>query len=150
MLESNDANRTNTIYFGSEHPDKGQFDASINIGEYLDSFQNGGFQNLIAKSFMTAIYAEWDELYRFRIAEELGVQRNDVKSDLMGDLRLIRNYIVHNKSIVPDKHKNLKELDWSLSPGELWITGAMFRRLIDQINQIQVKICSVVPQPSET
>jgi hypothetical protein len=58
----------------------------------------------------------------------------------MGDIRLIRHCILHNKSIVTEKYAAFKELSWQLSPGPLVITDEMFKTLIDQINRMQVRV----------
>ena len=133
--------RSKTIYIGRGHPDEGNWQGSINIGEFLDhSAQNGQFSDQIAKSFVTAMYSEWEELYRHKIANEVGASQKSVKCNLMGDLRLIRICIVHSKSVITAEHEKLKELEWSLAPGELRITTDMFSGLIDQINRMQVRI----------
>ena len=67
----------------------------------------------------------------------------------MGDLRLIRHCIVHNKSIVTNENTKLKELKWSLSPGELKITKDMFSRLLDQINHMLVRVEKETDQLSD-
>jgi hypothetical protein len=66
------------------------------------------------------------------------VSHKGVRSDLMGDLRLIRHCIVHNKSVITSEPEKLKDLKWQLAPGELRITYDMFSGLIDQINRMQV------------
>lgn len=137
--------RNKTLFLGKGHPSEGNWQASINIGDFIDySERDGVFSDKIAKSFITAMYSEWDELYRKELAVEEGVKHSDVQCDLMGDLRLIRHTIVHNKSLVSDEHTKIKVLKWQLSPGELKITDEMFTTLIDQINRMQVRV-RVVP-----
>jgi hypothetical protein len=126
---------------GPGHPKDGNFNASINIGELLKSSQAGGdFHNQIAKSFICAIYSLWDEYYRHKIASENSVGQKNVASDLMGDVRHMRNCIIHKKSEITNEHEKLQELRWALSPGELVVTGDMFRVLITQINEMTVRI----------
>ena len=39
------------------------------------------------------------------------VEVREIRSDIMGDLRILRNVILHAKGIIrPDKHKDLKKL----------------------------------------
>jgi hypothetical protein len=41
----------------------------------------------------------------------MNISVDEIKSDIMGDLRIIRNVILHSKGITrPDKHRNLKLL----------------------------------------
>jgi hypothetical protein len=142
-LIAHGADRSKTILVGKGHPDLGNFHGSMQVGEFLDSsVRDGLFSDRIAKSFLTAMYAEWDESYRHKVAQEVGVMQNAVQSDLMGDMRLIRHCIVHSKSVVTNEHQRLKELKWELAPGDLRITSEMFSRLVNQINRMQVLIAS--------
>lgn len=133
--------RSKTLYVGTGHPDDGKWHGRINIGEYLDSSQkNGVFADSIAKSFICAIYSSWDEYYRHAIAVEAGVKQKQVRSDLMGDLRHIRNCIVHKKSVLTDEPEKIRKLSWVLIPGPLIVTDDMFRDLVDQINRMAVAV----------
>jgi hypothetical protein len=134
-------NRSNSLIVGTGHPDDGKWHGSINIAEFLDSSQrNGAFSDSIAKSFVSAIYSSWDEYFRNIVAAEVGAKQKQVKSDLMGDLRHVRNCIIHKKSVLTDEPSKIKTLSWSLSPGPLVVTDEMFRDLIDQINHMAVAV----------
>ena len=125
------------------HPDTGHWHAKIKIQEAIDSSQQDSvFADKIAKSFITAMYSEWDEYYRHRLAEEVGVPAGTLKCDLMGDLRLIRHCIVHNKAIITDEQTRIKQLGWPLIPGSLSVTRDMLSLLIDQINRMTVTIAA--------
>jgi hypothetical protein len=129
------------LIVGTGHPDAGRWHASMKIGEAIESSQaDGAFSNKIAKSFIVAMYSEWDEVYRHQVALEVGVVSKAVKCDLMGDLRLLRHCIVHNKSIIADEQSKVRELKWPLLPGKLAITDSMFSQLIDQINRMLVRV----------
>jgi len=115
--------------------------ASISVEKYLESSKyDGSFSNEIAKAFICTIYSLWDENYRNLIANAAKVDQKKVSSDLMGDLRHIRNCIIHSKSIITKEHEKIKIIAWSLAPGELIITGKMFGDFIDQINKMPVAI----------
>jgi hypothetical protein len=130
-----------SLIVGKGNPDDGNWHGSMNIGEFLSaSHRSGSFSDTIAKSFLTSIYSSWDEVYRHQISEENGVNPKSVKSDLMGDLRLIRHCIVHKKSILTDEVKKLKELTWKLPTGYFQVSGEMFQSLIEQINKMIVRI----------
>ena len=46
-----------------------------------------------------------------RLARAKGVELNEIQSDIMGDLRTLRNVILHSKSVIrPDKHASLRLL----------------------------------------
>jgi hypothetical protein len=46
------------------------------------------------------MFAYWDEQVRPKIAQVRGVNLNDVQVDALGDLRLLRNSIVHNSGVI--------------------------------------------------
>jgi hypothetical protein len=147
-LASHSRNHDKTLIVGTGHPDEKRWHATLRIGEAINSSQaNGVFSDKIAKAFVVSMYSEWDEVYRPRLAAEVGTNTKAVKSDLMGDLRLIRHCVVHNKSKITDEHNKLKELKWQLSPGHLTITKEMFSSLLDQINKMIVR---VEPRESKT
>ena len=133
FLKSSDANPDNTLYVGKGPPSDGKSDADIRIGEYFRGYENREFQELVARSFVIAIYTEWEEVWRPKIAEKSRVNTADVKCDLMGDLRRIRNFIIHN-----DWKSELEVLDWVVNPDEFRITEDMLRKLISQIGTMQV------------
>ena len=61
----------------------------------------------------------------------------------MGDLRRIRNWIIHRDSIVPsDVGAKLPFITqiWNIEPGALWIAPDMIHLLMEQLNAMQVKI----------
>ena len=65
-------------------------------GKVFDAFSAGGeFEQTFAKAFVVLAYQRWEEFARPRIAEALGTKHADVKSDLMGEWRHLRNWLVH-------------------------------------------------------
>lgn len=57
------------------------------------SQQDGTF---LAKMFIVHIFELWDHLYRKKIAEILGVTKNEIKIPILGDICKLRNSIIHN------------------------------------------------------
>lgn len=53
-------------------------------------------QLLLSQSSVVFIYSIWDSLFRPQFCAALGKQQHEVQCDIMGDLRLYRNAIVHN------------------------------------------------------
>ena len=140
-LDAASPDKEKNLIVGSGHPDEGNWHGSMRIGDVIERGQyDGVYSDTIAKAFLTAIYAQWDENCRPAIAAELGVEAKSVKCDLMGDLRIVRHCIVHGKSILTNEAIRIKELTWQLSPGELRVTRRMFADLIDQINRMIVRL----------
>ena len=62
----------------------------------IDAFSvDGVFEKLYAKAFVIFTYQLWEEFARPKIATALNVVHDDVKSDLMGEWRHLRNLLVH-------------------------------------------------------
>lgn len=129
------------IFIGSKLPKHAKEFPGMNIGEFLAlSKTDGGFTDLLSKSVIVTLYASWDENYRKKIAEAAGVDKNSVKCNVIGDLRLIRNCIVHSNSIITNENNRVRELRWELSPGKMTITSAMMETLSLQIRMSKLEI----------
>ncbi len=56
------------------------------------------------------IYMLWDHKYQEKFAECLGVAKAEVKSDVFGALRRLRNHVVHCRGIIPTKDHGLSAI----------------------------------------
>lgn len=141
--------RSGTLSVGTVLPDAtpqpGQsLVANIPIQDLLEGLrEGGGFDNQHAKAVIVFIYHIWEGYYRGRIAESLRVKTANVSCDLLGDLREIRNSIIHNNSII--EGKTLEKLSflsgiWRVELGELVITSIMLHSLMEQLTAIRVEI----------
>ena len=118
--------------------------ASIKQGELLEGLQRDGeFENLNHQAFVVFIYQLWDEHYRSEIAKVLGFKDiNRIKCDLFGDVKRIRHSIIHNRSVLANRHLNgLKVLPkiWNLQPGSLRLTNNMMLALLAEFQTLTVE-----------
>ncbi len=73
---------------------------STTLGEVKRRLSDGGFDQFQAACHVIVfVFHLWDEKYRAELAAELGKPINEVKIDILGDLRLLRNSIIHNKGV---------------------------------------------------
>jgi hypothetical protein len=115
--------------------------ARINIETLRDlGAPEGPFADTLAKAILVSLYAEWDEYYRPKYAKSIGIERNAVRSNLMGDLRLIRNCIVHAQSVITNEHKRCIVMPWPKQPGHLKITFKMMTEFFSWTNHLDVII----------
>ena len=57
----------------------------------------------------------------------------------MGDIRIIRNWIVHKSSIIDSDYNKLKNINWNLAVGEhLIIDREKSNKIIDKINRLYI------------
>jgi hypothetical protein len=101
---------------------------------------DGDFFDVLAKSLLVSLYAKWDEYYRPLFAKDVGAEPKNVKCDLLGDLRLIRNCIVHAKSVITNEHTKLKVIPWKLVPGPLVVTKEMLALFTEATHHLVVQV----------
>ena len=64
-----------------------------------------------SQAVLVFLFAYWEEEIRPRLATLKRVESREIESDIMGDLRLLRNDILHNKGIIsPTTTNGLKKL----------------------------------------
>ncbi|CAM4312846.1 hypothetical protein [Vibrio neonatus] len=109
--------------------------------------EKGGFTNEVRKSLLCTMYALWDEVYRHRIADVIGIEAQKIVCPLMGDLRKIRHCIIHHKSTVPEVGISFEVLDWKLPVGKLEISHDYFLDFNDAVRGERMKIHTFRLQP---
>ncbi len=84
----------------------------IRASDYIAANSEGGSNaQQHSQAVLVFLYAYWDEEIRPRLATSKSLDLQEIKSDIMGDLRLLRHNILHNKGILgPRDHKRLKKL----------------------------------------
>jgi len=121
------------IHISDKDPTKHPPTATLLISDLKQYIEkDGAFADALAKSLIVTIYSEWDEFYRPRFAKSIDVKKNSVMCPLIGDIRIIRNCIIHDNSVLKEKDTKLGTLDWNLSPGDLVISQRMFEIFIKQ------------------
>ena len=134
---------------GTQFPDGEQSPSQSTIaqmkqGDFLEALRPGGtFERLQARAFVVLVYAMWEENYRQKLADAIGVAKDAIACDLMGEIRHVRSWIVHDNSVAPHdwqvKCPMLTQL-WDFEPGELAITEKMLHSLMEQINGLRIKV----------
>ncbi len=115
-------------------------------GTVFDAFSAGGeFETTFAKSFVVSAYHAWEEVTRPKIAQALGTSHNDVRSDLMGEWRHLRNWLVHPSEETERtyfKHASLlARIPGSPSPGEVpKIKADMVLPMMGYLNHLRVTV----------
>jgi hypothetical protein len=130
------------LFLGKGPPARGNALARMKLVDVIEySKADGVFSDAIAKSLLIRVYAEWEERHRALIAKEFNVPTDQVGCDLMGDLRIIRNWIVHKKSVVQGNVSKLAVLSWRLAKGtEFFVTKAMFQEFMTELNRMVVAV----------
>lgn len=112
--------------------------AEMKNSQAIDGMRkNGPFSQIIAHGILNWIYSLWDEEYREKIATELGEDTNNIMCDVVGDIRLLRNFIIHHKAIADERVNKLKVLTW-VSEGPLVLISEDMTRIQEAINTMNI------------
>ncbi|TBD79708.1 hypothetical protein [Rhizobium ruizarguesonis] len=89
------------------------------VDDFVAANSEHGFnEQQLCRSIIVFIFAYWDEQARPAIAAVRGVPSSDVRVDALGDLRLVRHAIIHNKGILdPKEHRKMKAMAELFEPG---------------------------------
>lgn len=82
---------------------------------------------------VVAIYQIWEEHYRELLATAKRVEKNDILSDLFGDLRRYRQSIVHHRSIALADVSLNKSLHWTGAGSAIEPSSTEVRELLTAI-----------------
>lgn len=84
----------------------------IRATEYIAANSEGGSnEQQQAQAVLVFLFTYWEDEIRPRLAASKSVELEEIRSDIMGDLRILRNAILHSKGIIrPEKYKDLKKL----------------------------------------
>ena len=82
----------------------------IRADEFITINSEAAFnEQQVCWSIITFIFAYWEEGIRSQIAKIRGQSVDDIKLDELGDLRILRNSIIHNGGLISvADHKKLK------------------------------------------
>ncbi|HEY0123594.1 MAG TPA: hypothetical protein VGC14_17890 [Rhizobium sp.] len=131
----------------------------IASSDFLTANRDGGFSHRqTCWSIIVFMFAYWDEEIRPQIARIREIEPNELKVDALGDLRIVRNAIVHNKGHLPQadfvKLKVLGDLVQpderiALSHDEMQQVFARVKQAIAVLLLDKTKHLPGAPDPSE-
>ncbi|MCR9161924.1 MAG: hypothetical protein ACE37F_26070 [Nannocystaceae bacterium] len=89
-------------------------------GQFKARNAKGGHnQVLLGQMLLVLLYEHWESEHRARVAAAIGIPRKDLKASLFGDLRLVRNDIIHCRGIIQEKTIEKLEVVQGLVVGEV-------------------------------
>jgi hypothetical protein len=87
----------------------------------------------LARMLIVATYQIWEEHYRGLLAAERGVGKDEIVSDLFGDLRRYRQAIVHHRSIATANVTKNQILHWATAGAAIEPSRTEMRQLLHGI-----------------
>lgn len=68
-----------------------------------------------------------------KIAETRGIAKDDIKSDVVGDIRHLRHSIIHDIGIATKEVENCKVLKWFNEGDKVFLNEQMFLQMISHV-----------------
>ena len=142
------------VSFGCEYPDGSRryIRTKVKCSDAVASFSDEVLGKSHAKWFVLSIFSHWEDTVRPRIVEALGVPIREAESDIMGEWRLLRNWLEHPapggdaEQQYFNRAKALVRLLGS-QPGkpEVSLGGAFL--LMDQLNVLRITVNPLGQEP---
>jgi hypothetical protein len=86
------------------------------LADRLDG--NGPVARDLGQQWIVMVAAHWNDHYRQRIANALGIAKNEVADPVMADLNRMRNDVVHHRGVATAKNTGRCEVLRWFEPGE--------------------------------
>lgn len=123
--------------YGKGHPERGLILHRTTQGELKKrNKKNGPNFKMAGNLLVIQIYQYWEDFYREKIANIQGVEKNDLKSDVFGDLRLFRTSCIHNKGKATNEQASKsKKFKWYKKGQEILLTENQILEIIETVSE---------------
>lgn len=102
------------VYASYEDPTKPDIihNRIIRAVDYIAANSPGGLnEQQHSQAILVFLFTYWEDEIRPRLAKSKSVELQEIQSNIMGDLRILRNIILHSKGIIrSEKYNDLKIL----------------------------------------
>jgi len=101
-------------------------------GEYKERNSEKGINSrFVGNMCIIAIYQYWEDYFRQKIANLLKrTGKNELTSDIMGDLKILRHSIIHHRGIALREVENCKLLRWFKEGDYIFIDKDMMQYVV--------------------
>ena len=89
----------------------------------------------IANYCIVTLFQFWEEQFRPRLGQLQKIESSEIQSDEWGDLRILRNSIIHNKGIATSEVAKMKIFRWFSSGAPILVTKEQFKFLIETLKK---------------
>jgi hypothetical protein len=111
--------------------DGGPTHGSLRRSELIERTKAGGaVETLLVQQWVVSTFARWECEYRPSLAKLPGVAPKAVKSELFGELRLLRHDIVHHGGVVSSANAGNCSLIDTFAAGDIVTSGAAHFQVI--------------------
>jgi len=100
-------------------------------GEYKKRNSKHGVNfQFLGNMALVSIYQYWEDFHRAQVATEMGVEKNELKTPIMGDLRLLRNSIIHHAGVALKEVEKCELLKWYKEGDTIFIDKSKFEDIV--------------------
>jgi hypothetical protein len=92
--------------------------------------ERGPNRAFLGRSILVTIFSYWEDHYRQQLATNLGCEKNDVSGDIWGDMRWLRQAIIHHRSIATRDVEKCKILRWFKESDEITLYDDHIKSMI--------------------
>lgn len=93
------------LFLGKSSPEliENEIIPSLSVDQVMAACEPGGWLDCwLSDSWITLVFARWENYYRPSFAELFDVTANSISSEVMGDIRLLRNDVVHHSGLASE------------------------------------------------
>ena len=125
------------IYFGDGPPATCENVAhATTIGDRIGrNACDGENCTFVSNMAVVSIYGYWEDHFRAEIAKALGKEKNQVASDIFGDIRRLRQSIVHHRGIALKDVESCKVLQWFSENDQIFLSETMYIQMLAEIHE---------------
>jgi hypothetical protein len=104
----------------------------------------GNNYKFIGNMALISIFEYWESSCRNKLAKHHGVDRKHIKSDILGDLRHIRNSIIHHRGIALPEIERCKIFSWYKENDNIFIDGDQMEDIVSAIKEANLELYYVL------
>lgn len=94
----------------------------------------------IGNMALISIFEYWESSCRNKLAKHHKIDRKYIKSDILGDLRLLRNSIIHHRGIALPAVEKCKIFSWYKTKDDIFIDGEQMEDIITAIKESKLEL----------
>jgi len=133
-----------TLYISEEDPAEHRVEHVEKMGLLKQRNVVGGCNHIVLRNLVVvSVFSFWEDHYRARIAEELGIP--ELRVPVIGDIRLIRNDIVHHHGVATPRIEKCQTLCWFKAGDPIIIDAG---KLDTMMVEVRIAITSLFPPPT--
>ena len=131
-----DFDKTSFIYGRGQPGSKDSYSMHISkMGKIKERNKKSGENyKIIANLCLVLIYQYWENYYRVRIANDIGLEETkDLELDIFGEIKVLRDSIIHHRAIALDRVEDFKLLKWFKKGDKIEIDDKQLEKIIELI-----------------